>query len=68
MNINLQYKIKIIFFLILFCFQGCADSLAQEIEGHLKIIGAVGLGISPVQIIGMILSCCLYVKLKKFSK
>ncbi|CAG5859683.1 unnamed protein product [Menidia menidia] len=42
------------------------DKLQQEtyILEHLKIIGAVGVGVACVQIIGMVFTCCLYQKLK----
>ncbi|KAI4897812.1 hypothetical protein NFI96_018286 [Prochilodus magdalenae] len=43
---------------------GCITKLEQFILDHLKIIGAVGVGIASVQIIGMIFTCCLYRSLK----
>ncbi|KAM4593780.1 CD151 antigen-like [Odontesthes bonariensis] len=43
---------------------GCISKLEKYILDHLKIIGAVGVGIACVQIIGMVFTCCLYQKLK----
>nr|XP_020639800.1 CD151 antigen [Pogona vitticeps]XP_020639801.1 CD151 antigen [Pogona vitticeps]XP_020639802.1 CD151 antigen [Pogona vitticeps] len=43
---------------------GCITKLENFIQEHLKIIGAVGLGIAFVQIFGMIFTCCLYRSLK----
>ncbi|XP_066541073.1 CD151 antigen, like [Hoplias malabaricus] len=43
---------------------GCITKLENFIQDHLKIIGAVGVGIASVQIIGMIFTCCLYRSLK----
>ncbi|XP_012672711.1 CD151 antigen-like [Clupea harengus] len=43
---------------------GCITKLENFILDHLKIIGAVGIGIACVQIIGMIFTCCLYRSLK----
>ncbi|XP_077375015.1 CD151 antigen-like [Festucalex cinctus] len=43
---------------------GCISKLEKFIQDHLKIIGAVGVGIACVQIIGMVLTCCLYHRLK----
>ncbi|XP_066466525.1 CD151 antigen [Tiliqua scincoides] len=43
---------------------GCITKLENFIQEHLKIIGAVGLGIAFVQIFGMIFTCCLYKSLK----
>lgn len=43
---------------------GCITKLEKFIMEHLKIIGAVGIGIACVQIIGMIFTCCLYRSLK----
>ncbi|XP_049862269.1 CD151 antigen-like [Schistocerca gregaria] len=45
-------------------YNGCIYRLAEEIQAHLLILGAVGLGICVIQIFGMILSCWLYIKLK----
>ncbi|KAK7912967.1 hypothetical protein WMY93_013178 [Mugilogobius chulae] len=39
---------------------GCITKLEKFILEHLKIIGAVGIGIACVQVIGMIFTCCLY--------
>lgn len=43
---------------------GCITKLENFILDHLKIIGAVGVGIACVQVIGMIFTCCLYRSLK----
>ncbi|XP_028258324.1 CD151 antigen-like isoform X2 [Parambassis ranga] len=43
---------------------GCITKLENFILDHLKIIGAVGVGIACVQIIGMVFTCCLYRSLK----
>ncbi|XP_069480120.1 CD151 antigen [Ambystoma mexicanum] len=43
---------------------GCISKLEHFIQAHLRIIGAVGLGIAFVQIFGMIFTCCLYKSLK----
>nr|CAD7570110.1 unnamed protein product [Timema californicum] len=45
-------------------YSGCIYRLSEEIEDHLTILGAVGLGICVLQIFGMVFSCCLYIKLK----
>ncbi|XP_068433569.1 CD151 antigen-like [Clinocottus analis] len=39
---------------------GCITKLEIFIMDHLKIIGAVGIGIACVQVIGMVFTCCLY--------
>ncbi|KPP74113.1 CD151 antigen-like [Scleropages formosus] len=43
---------------------GCITKLENFILEHLKIIGAVGIGIACVQIVGMVFTCCLYRSLK----
>uniref|UniRef100_A0AAV2MIX6 Tetraspanin n=1 Tax=Knipowitschia caucasica TaxID=637954 RepID=A0AAV2MIX6_KNICA len=43
---------------------GCITKLERFILEHLKIIGAVGVGIACVQVIGMVFTCCLYKSLK----
>jgi len=48
-------------------YDGCIKALKQDIQEHEIIIGAIGLGISTVQIFGMVISCCLYIKLKDFD-
>lgn len=45
-------------------YTGCIYRMSEELREHLTILGAVGLGICFIHIIGMILSCCLYIKLK----
>ncbi|XP_015247298.1 CD151 antigen, like [Cyprinodon tularosa] len=39
---------------------GCISKLERFILDHLQIIGAVGVGIACVQLIGMVFTCCLY--------
>jgi len=48
-------------------YDGCVFALKQDIQEHEIIIGAIGLGISTVQIFGMVISCCLYIKLKDYE-
>jgi len=48
-------------------YDGCIGALKQDIQEHEIIIGAIGLGISTVQIFGMVISCCLYIKLKDYE-
>ncbi|XP_060779161.1 CD151 antigen, like [Neoarius graeffei] len=43
---------------------GCIVKLENFIMDHLKLIGAVGVGVACVQIVGMIFTCCLYRSLK----
>ncbi|XP_028726172.1 CD151 antigen [Peromyscus leucopus] len=43
---------------------GCISKLETFIQEHLRVIGAVGLGIACVQVFGMIFTCCLYRSLK----
>ncbi|KAJ8251978.1 hypothetical protein COCON_G00212900 [Conger conger] len=43
---------------------GCITKLGSVILEHLKIISAVGIGIACVQIVGMVVTCCLYRNLK----
>uniref|UniRef100_F6RLK0 CD151 molecule n=2 Tax=Equus TaxID=9789 RepID=F6RLK0_HORSE len=43
---------------------GCISKLETFIQEHLRIIGAVGIGIACVQVFGMIFTCCLYKSLK----
>ncbi|XP_005996124.1 CD151 antigen isoform X1 [Latimeria chalumnae] len=43
---------------------GCITKLGKFIQEHLRVIGAVGIGIACVQIFGMIFTCCLYRSLK----
>ncbi|CAL4149154.1 unnamed protein product, partial [Meganyctiphanes norvegica] len=45
-------------------YTGCIHRFEDELGRHLVVLGAVGCGLSLIQVIGMILSCCLYVKLK----
>uniref|UniRef100_A0A2K6U599 Tetraspanin n=1 Tax=Saimiri boliviensis boliviensis TaxID=39432 RepID=A0A2K6U599_SAIBB len=43
---------------------GCITKLETFIQEHLRVIGAVGVGIACVQVFGMIFTCCLYRSLK----
>ncbi|MBN3317035.1 CD151 protein, partial [Atractosteus spatula] len=43
---------------------GCISKLEKFILDHLRIIGAVGIGIACVQVVGMVFTCCLYRSLK----
>ncbi|XP_046673571.1 LOW QUALITY PROTEIN: CD151 antigen-like [Homalodisca vitripennis] len=45
-------------------YAGCKDGFTYALVEQLNIIGAVGLGICVIQVFGMILSCCLYLKLR----
>lgn len=45
-------------------FQGCLYRLSTDIQEHLNILGATGLGFCVVQIFGMVFACSLYIKLK----
>ncbi|XP_062563012.1 CD151 antigen-like [Armigeres subalbatus] len=45
-------------------YTGCIYKMADDLKHHLILLGAIGLGICVIQVFGMILSCCLYVKLK----
>uniref|UniRef100_U5ET06 Tetraspanin n=1 Tax=Corethrella appendiculata TaxID=1370023 RepID=U5ET06_9DIPT len=45
-------------------YNGCIYHLSDDLKHHLILLGAIGLGVCVVQIFGMILSCCLYIKLK----
>ena len=42
--------------------------MGYVIQDHLVIVGAVGVGVSVVQIFGVIISCCLFVKLKNYGR
>ncbi|KAL6474430.1 hypothetical protein MHYP_G00179910 [Metynnis hypsauchen] len=44
---------------------GCISKLEEFILQHLQILGAVGIGIAFLQILGMIFTCCLYRSLKE---
>lgn len=45
-------------------YTGCVHKLSDVVRQQLNIIGGFGLGFSVIEIIGMILSCVLYVRLK----
>ncbi|XP_073720762.1 CD151 antigen-like isoform X1 [Misgurnus anguillicaudatus] len=44
---------------------GCISKLEEFLLQHLLILGSVGLGIAFLQIVGMIITCCLYRSLKE---
>lgn len=44
---------------------GCFPKLEKFILSQLKIMGAVGIGIASLQLVGMMLTCCLYRGLKE---
>lgn len=46
---------------------GCFHRLLEELRHQLEILGAVGLGLSVIQVFGMLLSCALYIKLRVFG-
>ncbi|ETN61068.1 hypothetical protein AND_007291 [Anopheles darlingi] len=45
-------------------YTGCIYEMTDDLKYHLILLGAIGLGLSAIEVFGMILSCCLYVKLK----
>lgn len=45
-------------------YTGCIYKFSDDLRDHLNILAAVGSGICVVQIFGMVLACCLYIKLK----
>lgn len=55
--------------MIFFCFlfQGCADALINFAEEHFIYLVAVAGGVALIQLIGMILSCCLCCTLRKID-
>ncbi|KAJ8002482.1 hypothetical protein DPEC_G00159370 [Dallia pectoralis] len=44
---------------------GCVTKLEKFILSQLKILGSVGIGIAFLQLVGMLMVCCLYRNLKK---
>ncbi|XP_030646491.1 CD151 antigen [Chanos chanos] len=44
---------------------GCISKLEEFILQHLQIVGAVGIGVAFLQVVGMIFTCCLYRSLKE---
>ncbi|XP_076056651.1 CD151 antigen-like [Oratosquilla oratoria] len=48
-------------------YDGCIHQLEDEMGRHLILLGAVGCGLSLVQVFGMVLACCLYVKLRDIN-
>ncbi|CAL8261725.1 unnamed protein product [Merluccius merluccius] len=44
---------------------GCIAKLEEFILSQLHILGAVGIGIAFIQLLGMMLTCCLYQNLKE---
>ncbi|XP_055703855.1 CD151 antigen-like [Phlebotomus papatasi] len=47
-------------------YTGCIYQMSEDLKHHLIILGAMAAGSSMIPIFGMIISCCLYVKLYKF--
>ncbi|XP_053679000.1 CD151 antigen-like [Anopheles nili] len=45
-------------------YTGCIYEMTNDLKYHLIILGAIGLGLSVIQVFGMVMSCCLYIKLK----
>ncbi|XP_059161977.1 CD151 antigen-like [Physella acuta] len=45
--------------------EGCVDHLEKYVRFHLILIGGVGLGLSILQLFGIIFSCCLAQKIKE---
>ncbi|CAL1532095.1 unnamed protein product [Lymnaea stagnalis] len=45
--------------------QGCVEPLEKFLRFHLILIGGVGLGLSILQLFGIIFSCCLALKIKE---
>lgn len=43
---------------------GCITKLEKFLADHLLVIGAVGIGVACLQICGMVLTCCLYKRIK----
>ncbi|XP_072311175.1 tetraspanin-11 [Eucyclogobius newberryi] len=43
---------------------GCITKLETFLADHLLVIGAVGIGVACLQICGMVLTCCLYKRIK----
>ena len=48
-------------------FQGCSDALIDFAEEHFIYLVAVAGGVALIQLIGMILSCCLCCTLRKID-
>uniref|UniRef100_T1GVG0 Tetraspanin n=1 Tax=Megaselia scalaris TaxID=36166 RepID=T1GVG0_MEGSC len=48
-------------------YTGCIYRFTEELRQQLVIIGAIGLGICSMNIIGMILACCLFAKLSELK-
>jgi len=44
---------------------GCADGFVKKVENNVWTIGGVGIGLAFIQIIGIMLSCCLARAIKK---
>ncbi|KAL5293375.1 CD151 family protein [Megaselia abdita] len=48
-------------------YTGCIYRFTEELRQQLVIIGAIGLGICSINVIGMILACCLFAKLSEIK-
>lgn len=46
-------------------YNGCIHRLEEELASHLLILGAAGCGLCAIQLLGVILACCLYLKLRQ---
>lgn len=44
--------------------QGCIYKFLETTKDHLIILGAVGLGLSVLELFGIVLGSCLYIKLR----
>lgn len=46
-------------------YNGCIHRLEEELVSHLLLLGAAGCGLCVIQILGVLLACCLYLKLRR---
>jgi len=49
-------------------YTGCIHKISLELSSHLVILGAVGLGVALLQVVGIILTSCLFSRLHKMDK
>lgn len=49
-------------------YTGCIHQISAELRSHLVILGAVGLGVALLQVLGVILTSCLFSRLHKLDK
>ncbi|KAK3872900.1 hypothetical protein Pcinc_022061, partial [Petrolisthes cinctipes] len=45
-------------------YNGCIHRLEEELARHLLVMGAVGCGLCLLQVFGILLACCLYIRLR----